>query len=270
MDFIDCHLLHWSYEKHAVPDVPAHIHSYYQIELCVNGTVTFNCGRRKLLLHSGDWMLIPPGTLHSMTYEGKDLEYYSFKFEIINSDIVLGNELIFQAHNELSAWVISSLVSQRPPDKYLYMPINENRMVLESLLMSMLRQLLRPVNDPDAVPPLLRSIAGMIAEEGAKVNMQHVAEHMKINVSQLKYRYKLAVKDHFAGQQCKLTLKEFFDHELIKQIDRFLFYSDLALGEIAEQTKFNNIYTFSRFVKRLTGETPSQRRRAKRHSAVKE
>ena len=57
-----------------------------------------------------------------------------------------------------------------------------------------------------------------------------------------------------------MTLKEFADRELMKQIDRLLFYSDLTLGDIADQTMFNNIYTFSRFVKRLTGETPSHRR----------
>ena len=265
MDFISCHLLHWSYEKHAVPEVPEHIHSYYQIELCVNGLIKFASGNRKLHLHSGEWMLIPPGTVHSMIYEGKELEYYSFKFEVTNQNIPVGNELLFQCRDTLSTWVINSLAALRPPDRFLYMPINENRIILEALLLSMLQQALTPIASKPLLPKLLRDISDMIAEEGANVNIQRAAEHLQMNVSQLKYRYKLAQKEYALPGISNLTLKEFLDRELMKQIDRFLFYSDLSLGDISDQTMFNNIYTFSRFVKRLTGETPSRRRADKRN-----
>ena len=267
MDFVNCHLLHWSYEKHAVPAVLEHIHSYYQIELCVNGVIKFNSGKSKLRLHSGEWMLIPPGTPHSMTYEGKDLEYYSLKFAVNNLEQVVDKSLIFQPANKLSAWIISALVDQRPPDQYLYMPINENRVVLETLLLSMLQQALSPIKNHSSTPRLLREIANIVAEEGAMVNAQLVAGRMQMNVAQLKYRYELVAREHFAGAKNHLTLKQFFDRELMKQIDRFLFYSDLALGEISAQTKFNNIYTFSRFVKRLTGQTPTRRRAEKNPAA---
>ncbi|MBO5924597.1 MAG: AraC family ligand binding domain-containing protein [Lentisphaeria bacterium] len=260
MNFINCHLLHWSYEKHSVPEVPEHIHSYYQIELCVRGTIKFIKSRSNRHLHSGEWMLIPPGTPHSMIYEGRDLEYYSFKFEVNNYDIALKNELIFQAANTLSDWVIDSLSKQRPPDRYLYMPINENRAVLEALLLSMFQQALSPIAAKPAMPEILRNISDMISEEGAQVNIQRAAERLLLNTAQLKYRCRSALQEYAIATGRKMTLKEFFDRELMKQIDRFLFYSDLQLSDIAEQTMFNNIYTFSRFVKRLTGETPSHRR----------
>ena len=259
MKFINCNLLHWSYEKHAVPVVPEHIHSYYQIELCVQGTIKFTSGKKQLQLHAGEWMLIPPETLHGMIYEGKDLEYYSFKFAVNGLDIAPERKLHFQASDPLSLWVIDSLVSQRPPNRYLYMPINENRMVLEALLQSMLQHALAPVDGKSPQPELLRSIADLIASEGAMINIQRAAEKLDLNVSQLKYRYKNLCNEYDFPEK-DLTLKEFIDHELIKQIDRFLLYSTLSLGEIARQTKFNNIYTFSRFVKRMTGENPSKRR----------
>ena len=162
MNFINCRLLHWSYEKHAVPEVPEHTHSYYQIELCVNGTIKFKSSRNKRILHSSEWMLIPPGTPHSMIYEGRELEYYSFKFEVNNYNIALENELIFQKGNPLSHWVIDSLSKQRPPDKYLYMPINENRAVLEALLLSMFQQALSPIAGKPAMPKILRDISDMM------------------------------------------------------------------------------------------------------------
>ena len=266
MNFIKCNLLHWSYEKHSVPEVPMHIHSYYQIELCVSGLIKFNSRCSNLVLHRGDWMLIPPGTPHSMIYEGKDLEYYSFKFEVSKPDIPVGSELILQEANVLSKWVIASLAGQRPPDRYLYMPINENRVVLETLLLSMVQQALSGIAGKPVMPRLLRDIADMIAEEGAQVNIQRAAERLLLNVSQLKYRYKQALCEYPAAG--KITLKEFMDRELMKQIDRLLFYSDLSLGDISDQTMFNNIYTFSRFVKRLTGETPSRRRNRRSNAGI--
>ena len=261
MQFTHCHLLHWSYEKHAVPDVIEHVHSYFQIELCVDGVIKFTSNSKKLRLTAGEWMLIPPGTRHGMVYEGKNLEYYSFKFEVENLPEKISRDLIYQKRNYLSSWIIDALSSQRPVDKYLYMPINENRVVLESLLNSMLQNALSPIVTHPAQPKLMRDIADLITEEGAKINVQSAAEKLHMNLSQLKYRYKLAVQE--LPQTEHLTLKEFIDHELMRQIDRFLFYSDLSLGEISNQTKFNNIYTFSRFVKRMTGQSPGQRQKQK-------
>ena len=270
MNFINCHLLHWSYEKHAVPEVPEHIHNYYQIELCVNGVIRFTSDSGKPHLHSGDWMLIPPGTSHGMIYEGRDLEYYSFKFEVNTPGLGVESELLFHSRDALAQWVIDSLAALRPPDRYLYMPINENRPVLETLLLSMFQQTLKPIASRSSKPKLLRDISEMIAAEGARVNIQRAAEQMQMNVPQLKYRYKLAQDEYIAVGGKKLTLKEYLDRELMKHIDRLLIYSDLPLGDISDQTMFNNIYTFSRFVKRLTGETPSQRRAGKKRDAEME
>ena len=264
MNFVNCHLLHWSYEKHAVPEVPRHVHNYYQIELCVNGVIKFTSDSGKPHLHSGDWMLIPPGTAHSMIYEGRNLEYYSFKFEVAGKNSTIDSELFFHARDPLADWVIESLAAQRPPDRYLYMPINENRIVLESLLLNMFQQTLMPIASRNNRPRILRDISALIAEEGAKVNIQRAAEQLQMNSSQLKYRCNLALEEYSSAIGKKLTIKEYLDRELMKHIDRLLVYSDLPLGDISDQTMFNNIYTFSRFVKRLTGETPSQRRAGKK------
>lgn len=261
MQFLNCHLLHWSYEKHHFPDVPEHVHNYFQIEFCVSGAIRFTSGMQKMLLKAGEYMLIPPGTKHAMVYEGKDLEYYSFKFEVENLPEKLSNQLIMQSVSSLNNWVSESLVHLRPHDQYLNMPINDNRIILEALLLNMLKQALTPFSAGNR-PKLLRDIVDLVAARGASVNVQTVAEVMRINLTQLKYRYKLIQQN--LSETERMTLKEFIDNELIKLIDRFLFYSDLSLTEIAEQTRFNNIYTFSRFVTRMTGSPPSIRRNAKK------
>lgn len=257
-----CKLLHWNYAVNPVPEVPAHVHSYYQIELCVNGLIDFSGSGRKLQLRAGEWMLIPPGVTHGMTYSGKNLQYYSFKFEVENLPGTPLDQLIFQPANFLSRWAIGAFRELQSADSHLYLPLNENRPILESMLYSMLFQALAELKTENHLPPLLRTIADLISESGALINVQSAAEQLNMNVSQLKYRYKLIQKNVYPAVK-NITIKEFIDKELMKNIDRFLFYSELTLAQIASQTKFNNIYTFSRFVRRLTGQTPSQRRASK-------
>ena len=259
MQFTRCHLLHWSLAAGNVPDVPEHVHNFYQIELCVNGFIQFNNRNQKIKLKSGEWMLIPPGTAHSMTYGGKDLQYYSFKFEVENLPQPVAPQLFFQPVTPLGSWVLQAFAGQHPSDKYLFLPINENRPVLECLLLSMLQQVLTPLQNPDFTPQLLRDLTNLVAEGGALTNVQNAAENLNLNVSQLKYRYR-QVRELPGGKSLPGTPKEFIDQKLMHEIDRFLFYSSLTLTQIARQTNFNNIYTFSRFVKRMTGQSPLHRR----------
>ena len=262
MHFTHCKLLYWSYEKHLFPDVPAHVHNYFQIEYCVNGAIRFTSGQQKMHLKAGEYMVIPPGTSHAISYEGKDLEYYSFKFEVENLPEKASSQLILQRSCLLNTWISESLVHLRPPDQYLNMPINENRVILEALLLNMLKQALTPFSADNNRPQLLCDLAGLVAAHGAQVNVKSAAESMNINIPQLKYRYKLLQEDQQSIKN--VSLKRFIDSELIKIIDRLLFYSDLSLSEIAAQTRFNNIYTFSRFVARMTGLPPSARRNMKK------
>ena len=254
-----CNLLHWSLAAGKMPDVPEHVHSFYQIELCVAGYIKFSAAGKKFKLMPGEWMLIPPGAAHGMSYGGKELEYYSFKFEVQNLPQKVAPQLFYQPASVLGNYVIGTLKQLHPADKYLFLPINENRVILESLLFNLLQQALAPLQQSDPVPGLLSDLADLVTEYGALTNVQSAAEWLNMNVSQLKYRYGQVRRKHIDKLQ-HVTLKEFIDRQIMQQIDRFLLYSNLSLSQIAQQTQFNNIYTFSRFVKRMTGESPLHRR----------
>ena len=121
----------------------------------------------------------------------------------------------------------------------------------------MLHEALVPVPETAPMPEILQKLSALIAEEGAKINIKTASEILNISSNQLKYRAGAALAEYAPGT----GVKEFIDQELLKNIDRLLFYSEHSLLRIAEQMKFNNIYTFSRFVRRLTGQSPSQRRK---------
>ena len=256
MKFPQCRLLYWSYSDHTFQDVPSHRHSYFQIEICVCGFIDLQSGNRQFRLNAGDWVLIPPETEHAMSYAPDNMEYYSLKFSVNDLPGTVAPEPIFQSNGVLSSWVISSLKNQGSWN-YNYMPIDENRKILELLLLSMLHEALVPVPDTAPMPEILQKLSALVAEEGAKINIKTASEILNISPNQLKYRAVAALEEYSPGT----GVKEFIDQQLLKNIDRLLFYSEQSLSRIAEQMKFNNIYTFSRFVHRLTGQSPSQRRK---------
>lgn len=256
MRFTRCNLLHWGYENHPVPDVPAHRHDYFQIELCVKGFIDLTTQTGKLHIAPKEWVLIPPETEHAMRYAAEGLEYYSFKFSVSDLAFLPPAEVLFSGQDNLSCWIIDSLKTQRPANCYKCMPINENRSVLEALLLSMLQRALLPVNTPQ-LPETLQKLQSLIASEGARVNIKNAGEMLNMAPNQFKYRARTALNELAEN----ITLKDFIDRELLHHTDRMLFYSDLSINKIAERLNFNNIYTFSRFVRRLTGESPLQRRK---------
>jgi AraC family transcriptional activator of pobA len=67
-----------------------------------------------------------------------------------------------------------------------------------------------------------------------------------------------------------MSLKKFFDSSRMEYIRKYLAYSDLTMTEIAENSGFEDVYSFSRFVKTQTGLAPLKlRNKLKREESEK-
>ncbi len=259
MNLPSCQLLHWEHERGTVPTTTPHQHPYFQIELCINGFIRVFTPDKKEELTSDEWILLPSGTQHHMIYSQDNLEYYSFKFTVENLPEQPPSEALKVSGDELTRWCISTLQRQHDAETRSYQEINSNRPILEAILLVMIQHALKPLAPRSDRPKLLTALAELVAGEGAWINVQNAAEKLQLSLSQLKYQYALAIRE-LPETEPHLTLKQYLDIQLMQLIDRYLYYSDLPLGEIAAQTKFNNIYTFSRFCRRMTGVAPSLRR----------
>ena len=80
-----------------------------------------------------------------------------------------------------------------------------------------------------------------------------------MSAAQLNYQFAKELKK-FNLLPEEYSVKKIIDEALLYLINRYLIYTDFPLGTVSRQLKFNNVYTFSRFYKRLTGISPSSRR----------
>jgi AraC family transcriptional activator of pobA len=104
----------------------------------------------------------------------------------------------------------------------------------------------RPENQESGI---VRELRKMINYQGKDVNVESAAAALQCSTSFLKRHLK---------QAKGIPAKTFIDQECIKIIRRHLDYSSQSLTKIAEMMNFPDLYAFSRFFKRMCGESPKQ------------
>ena len=142
------------------------------------------------------------------------------------------------------------------------LPIDpESREIVEGLLM-LAMQRLRRKSQPSAVtePEIFKKIRVSTLTAGGCINVNECAARLKMNAAQLNYQFAKELKS-FNLSADDYSVKKIIDEAVLYLIDRYLDFTDFSLGTIARQLRFNNVYTFSRYYKRLTGISPSERRK---------
>ena len=108
-------------------------------------------------------------------------------------------------------------------------------------------------------PEIFKKIRDTVLIAGAAINVESCAERLNMSTQQLNYQFSKALKEYGLSPD-EYSVKKIIDQAILYQIDRYLDFTDFSLSMIASQLKFNNVYTFSRYYKRLTGISPVKRR----------
>ena len=232
-------------------------HPYCQLEICESGHLLMTTDHGKFVLRSGDMLLLPPGTGHYVTYPDENNKFYSLKFE--SSAATTTPTLILNCI--LSQWCINSLNFCHPADARYAMPItNSNREFVEGVLAVCMKHFCADeVKRQTGEPEIFKKIRDAVLISGKAINVESCAENLNMSAAQLNYQFSKALKEHGVSPE-NYSVKKLIDQAILHQIDRYLDFTDFSLSMIAQQLKFNNVYTFSRYYKRLTGISPVKRR----------
>lgn len=76
----DFEIYYYSDTKHS--NVDLHAHDYYEFYFYMEGDVEFEIGERRQALKSGDFVIVPPGTMHRAFVVDTELPYRRFVFWI--------------------------------------------------------------------------------------------------------------------------------------------------------------------------------------------
>ena len=232
-------------------------HPYCQLEVCVSGRIIVKMPDSEFALYAGDMLLIPPGTDHCVVYPSADNKFYSLKFEA--SEFTVDTPL-FAAGCRFNLWCISGFGECHAEDARHALPVDpSSREIVEGLLLLCMKHLMSGRGENSEEPPIFRKIHQTALRYAGVMSVAECAAVLNMNVPQLNYRFRKELHEYNLDP-AEYTVKKIIDQALLYLIDRYLDFSDLTLGTIARQMKFNNVYTFSRYYKRLTGVSPKERR----------
>ena len=232
-------------------------HPYCQLEICEAGHLLMYTDHGKFVLCAGDMLLLPPGTGHYVTYPDESNKFYSLKFEA--SATPEAPAMFF--NSSFTEWCIKSLNFCHSADARYAMPITDsNREIAEGILKLCMERFCRQAGKPrNHEPEIFKKIRDAVLVSAGAINVEDCAGRLGMNAAQLNYRFAKALKEYDLPPE-EYSVKKIIDQAILYQIDRYLDFTDFSLSMIAKELKFNNVYTFSRYYKRLTGISPVKRR----------
>ena len=249
-------ILFWGYgPRRKNEKIALHKHGFTQIEIILNGRRRCKNAEDDVQLVSGEIIVVPMNVEHCFFEHSSDLEYLSFKLQT-DEEYSMGSRLFKIPNDPFVSWVVNNFREIINSQKYNTTPTYLE--IMHALLSALLTHL-KAHNDLSPEPPLLHIIRQQIARQGARCNVNVLAEEMNMNVYKLRRKFKRAMQDLPLAARYE-SPQQFIKNELLALACKHLQASSVSIGELSDMLNFNNVYTFSRFFKNNTGLSPSQYR----------
>jgi AraC family transcriptional activator of pobA len=219
-----------------------HTHPFWQIEVALAEGIEARAGAQRWMLDAEDVLIIPAHVPHGFRYrEGSS--WLSVKLAVEGR---VANEARLTAASPTRNALRAALLSLLPP---IGAASAHQREMLSGVLAAMVASVFEEV--PAGVPVeagLVADVRRYIERFGGKpVTVGEVAANLGYSIGHASSEFR-----RHAG----VGLKEFLDRERARRAAEALKYSDLRVGEIAEELGFPDLFAFSRFFRRLTGKSP--------------
>jgi AraC-like DNA-binding protein len=225
-----------------------HRHDFWQMEWSRQGSWELQTSEAVRSIVAGDVAFFPPGTGHGFTYAGRGESFLSVKFHAEGAPGLPDRVLFAPKSAFLKHWqacLHELLAISAAPVCNLS---------LAALIDSLLIQLLPRVTDVTPAPACVRRAQAFIeSSAGRPITVEETARAAGVAPGYLATVFRVAT-----GQ----TVKQAIDRQRIQLARAILHYADLSIGETAHRIGFPDIYAFSRFFKRHTGQSPQSFRQS--------
>ena len=237
----DVRLLYmWHGQAEQVMHTDEHCHDYWQLEIMTAAGGQIRLDGTEHLLRRGDVVVIPPQCLHRFDYCA-GCAWLTIRYEVLwpcASDARIISEradpMLKSFRNILSASM-----------QHLSRETGPSLRATASALLLHLHQ--RPMQQRE--DPLVQRVHAYLEQvQGRYISVATMAQDLGFSKNHLSSAFK---------QRSGQALKDCIDRASATAATAMLLYDDRSIGQIADALGFNDIYAFSRFYLRVTGERPS-------------
>ena len=244
-------------------------HRYHEIYYIAEGKCSVFIGQRTYRLQTGDFALIPAGTLHKtdFTSHGQNTKY------VISFSVNTAKQIDTFLEAEITGAGIRAGKIKAPVQRQEAILLLVNRMLYEfenqpplgkSLCLTFLAELLISLqryrageeeNDGNEDPAhgRMREVASYLCEHAREqITLPEVAAHFAVSPSYL---------SRIFHQETGFGVREYLVHYRIRQACDLLLNSDLSVTQIADQCGFSDSNYFGDAFKKATGLSPRDYRK---------
>lgn len=223
--------------------VLAHTHPFWQMEIITRGRVHATILHHACELTAGDCLLIPPETAHAFEYPWQSIRWVSLKFKTRHAADAPFLQPILDPLGVLLRDMLINLVAHGQPERATQTALQG---ALAAFLLHCYPQHTAKPQRQSRVADAVRDYVQRHANQGHSV--KDLAARLGYSAGHLS-----ALFQQDSGQPLKL----FLDYQRARAAQRLLLYADMSVAEVAATLGFPDIFSFSRFFKRVTGSAPS-------------
>jgi AraC-like DNA-binding protein len=208
----------------------------------VEGRITADDGTALFPLEPGNILLLPPGCPHRFVYPGGPVSWITVKFTYPSPARKKSGLLVPGTPEYRTACLLASLIKDSA------LAGSEGIITAAGLLRSIAG--VWSCRYGRSVHPYQAAVDAMLERrKGNPLTVAEAAEEIGCSAPHLSRKFRCV-----AGETLKRYIDSFRCGYLVKQ----LIYTTLTASEIAYNTGFPDIYTFSRFIKSQAGKSPRQ------------
>lgn len=246
-----------------------HWHTALEIIVCENGYYDLVVDNKPYRLFKDDIIIVPPGITHSLSLKDNCNGFIYIMDASILSNVksaatvmyILSNPIfITEKENPQLHTAISALLSQMKTEYF-----SDNNM-RELLVFSRLLMLAAEIgnhhfdsdkNLPHVRPDRRKECMDRLNEVLFYIN-RHYMDDLSIEMLSRHFGFSRYYFARLFKQFTRMTFGEYLMHQRIKAAEYFLSQPNMSITDIAYQTGFSSISTFSRVFKQIKNCTPSR------------
>lgn len=225
-----------------------HSHPFWQMEIPYSTGISV-INSEQTALKSDDILIIPPKTPHRFQYQRSGIEFVTLRFQ--TKGIYPSSKYIIASHNPNIQSIRSVIVTLLGDQPLIDMNIIQ---AITALISSMVSLTFMP-KQPELYhesSELVRDVTAVVRGRiGENIRILDIASEIGLSVDNLSKRFR---------QDTGKTLKQYIDEYRTTEAKKILLHTCDSVSEIAFQLGFLDVYSFSRFFKRMTNQTPSNYR----------
>lgn len=253
-----------AFSKYESWNFARHSHSFYELHLCLSGNAQFENKKHEILnLHSGEFIIFPPGETHKFCGASDDFSKLVFGFALKIND---SDEYTFlkPAFDKFPIKVYKASDTMLEAPKKILNDIEHQhlgfKLMTTQLLTTVIIDTARIIHPFEQISSIKYENKDKRLDSLILYMRDNLHRHLTIEDFAAVSSMSSKQLDRLMKENYNMSVAEFFKKEKIEKAKDLLIHTELSISQIAQKIGYSDEFSMSKTFKRIEGLTPAKYR----------